>query len=340
MSLTLKFDSANFSPVAAPVATGIDSPKWSGTGRNQCGFFVSGVSCLWAGQMGGREACRCSTGLSTRLVPSTQLTVGDGSIDELEHLLMSELVILRDNQAVTTSTAIAEGVGNPHKSVIQLIRQNTSDLEEFGPLAFEMRVARNDGKGGQRAEVAILNEPQSTLLLTYMRNNDVVRQFKKALIRAFFEMRDQLNTPEQLDALPSPELTPAECQTIRELVKAKCDDTGKHYSEIYARIQNKFRVNSYKRLTRDRLSDAIIYITGIQNKPAALPDPYAETVTVNKHSLMALLQHAEFAHAKRGEAYQKLGELQEAVVGMWSHLHEMPHFIRALRHDSEKGEDQ
>jgi len=93
---------------------------------------------------------------------------------------------------VTTSLAIAEGVGNTHKTVIQLIRQNTVDLEDFGPLAFEMRVGREDGKGGQKREVAILNEQQATLLLTYMRNNETVKQFKKRLVKAFFEMRDQL----------------------------------------------------------------------------------------------------------------------------------------------------
>jgi phage antirepressor YoqD-like protein len=105
------------------------------------------------------------------------------------------LVSFDDGIAVTTSLAIAEGVGNPHKSVIQLIRQNLNDLREFGSLAFEMRVARSDGRGGQQAEVAILNEQQSTLLLTYMRNIDVVRAFKKRLVKAFYELAERANNP-------------------------------------------------------------------------------------------------------------------------------------------------
>jgi phage antirepressor YoqD-like protein len=98
---------------------------------------------------------------------------------------------------VTTSLAIAEGVGNPHKSVIQLIRQNTSDMEEFGPLAFEMRKGEALPQGGfaKSTEYAILNEQQSTLLLTYMRNNDVVREFKKRLVKAFFELAQQRQSP-------------------------------------------------------------------------------------------------------------------------------------------------
>lgn len=107
---------------------------------------------------------------------------------------MSSIVTLNDtNCPITTSLAIAEGVGGTHKSVIQLIRQNASDFEEFGPLAFEMRVVKRPQGGGSKVEYAILNEQQSALLLTYFRNNDTVKAFKKALIKAFFEMRDELN---------------------------------------------------------------------------------------------------------------------------------------------------
>lgn len=112
---------------------------------------------------------------------------------------MNQLVAITETgDAVTTSLAIAEGVGNPHKSVIQLIRQNTSDLEEFGPLAFEMRKGEALPQGGfaKATEYAILNEQQSTLLLTYMRNNDVVREFKKRLVRAFFDLHQKQKVPD------------------------------------------------------------------------------------------------------------------------------------------------
>jgi len=104
---------------------------------------------------------------------------------------MNNIVTLNDTGCpVTTSLAIAEGVGNPHSSVIKLIRQNTSDLEEFGLLDF-----KSESTGGRPTEYAILNEQQSTLLLTYMRNNDVVRAFKKQLVKAFFELAQQRQAP-------------------------------------------------------------------------------------------------------------------------------------------------
>jgi len=59
--------------------------------------------------------------------------------------------------------AIAEGVGNPHSTVIKLIRQNASDLEEFGNIGFEIQNSQSGA--GRPTEYATLNEQQSTLLL-------------------------------------------------------------------------------------------------------------------------------------------------------------------------------
>lgn len=113
---------------------------------------------------------------------------------------MSNIVLIENGQAVTTSATLAEGVGNPHKSVIQLIRQNLADLEDFGRVPFQMRPFETAG-GTQSREIALLNEQQATLLMTYMRNNPVVREFKKRLVKAFYEMAQQLRHR------PGPEMT-------------------------------------------------------------------------------------------------------------------------------------
>lgn len=107
---------------------------------------------------------------------------------------MSEIVSLHHNEPMTTSLAIADGVELQHKNVLELIRKYENELMEFGPLAFETRkgAALPQGGYGKSTEFAYLNEQQSTLLVTFMRNSPIVIQFKKALVRAFFEMRDQL----------------------------------------------------------------------------------------------------------------------------------------------------
>lgn len=104
---------------------------------------------------------------------------------------MSAIVTITDGLAVTTTLAIAEGTEVEHKAVIQLTRTYLLDLEEFGRVTFEMRPFETAG-GTQKREVAILNEQQSTLLLTYMRNSEIVRAFKKRLVKEFWQMAEQL----------------------------------------------------------------------------------------------------------------------------------------------------
>jgi phage regulator Rha-like protein len=99
------------------------------------------------------------------------------------------IVTLSRGELVTSSQAIADGTEYPHKSVIQLVRTHRADLEEFGLLAFEMRPRPKGQHGGGDVEIALLNEPQATYLLTLMRNNEIVKAFKKALVKAFFALR-------------------------------------------------------------------------------------------------------------------------------------------------------
>jgi phage antirepressor YoqD-like protein len=104
------------------------------------------------------------------------------------------IVKVVNNEAVTDTPTLAEGTGNQHEAVIKLVRTYQGDLEEFGRVGFEIVPFETAG-GAQSREIAILNEPQSTLLLTYMRNLPRVRDFKKRLVKAFFAMADQLRQP-------------------------------------------------------------------------------------------------------------------------------------------------
>ncbi|WP_334473755.1 Rha family transcriptional regulator [Arsenophonus sp. PmNCSU2021_1] len=99
-----------------------------------------------------------------------------------------KLVEIRKFDLVTNSLAIAQGVRRDHDTIIKLIDRNREDLEEFGRVGFEIRPFQTNG-GMQKQRVALLNEQQTTLLITYMRNNCEVRAFKKILVKEFFRMR-------------------------------------------------------------------------------------------------------------------------------------------------------
>lgn len=102
----------------------------------------------------------------------------------------NELVAMVDGEATTTSLIIAEGTGVEHASIMKLIRNNLNDFNEFGLVRFEIRPRLKGQHGGGDTEYAILNERHSTLLFSYMRNSEIVKQFKIRLVKKFYEMRD------------------------------------------------------------------------------------------------------------------------------------------------------
>lgn len=91
---------------------------------------------------------------------------------------------------VVSSEQIALGTENQHASILRIIRDNMTDFEEFGTVGFEIRPLPG---GGLPQQIAMLNEQQSTLLMTYLRNNDKVRAFKKALVKGFYELARTIN---------------------------------------------------------------------------------------------------------------------------------------------------
>jgi len=113
---------------------------------------------------------------------------------ETTYLLRQQLERTDTGQLVVTSLTIAQGTNNQHASILRIIRNNIEDLEEFGRVGFEIAPFETAG-GTQRREIAKLNEPQSSLVLTYLRNNEKVKIFKKALVKAFYEMAQRLAEP-------------------------------------------------------------------------------------------------------------------------------------------------
>ena len=137
------------------------------------------------------------------------------------------IVTIKDGDAVTTTLVIADGTLSDHASVIKLVRTYQADLEEFGLLDF-----KSESTGGRPTEYAFLNEPQSTLLLTYMRNTDIVRAFKKKLVREFWELVQQRNQPmtqaeitaANANHLVAVERQQREQQVVLERIERKVED--------------------------------------------------------------------------------------------------------------------
>ena len=101
----------------------------------------------------------------------------------------------------TTSEIIAECAEVQHHTITRLVRDNKADFEALGILGFKIHKL---DKRGQPKKIYLLNEQQATLLITYLKNTEPVRQFKMNLVKAFFEMRDELSKFRMQRALEKP----------------------------------------------------------------------------------------------------------------------------------------
>lgn len=100
-----------------------------------------------------------------------------------------ELVYLDGKkEPYTLSSIVAECAEVNHRHIKNLLNKHRKDFEQFGKVLFKNAPSTS----GQKVRDYILNEQQATLLITYLKNTELVRTFKKNLVRAFFEMRDEV----------------------------------------------------------------------------------------------------------------------------------------------------
>ena len=117
-------------------------------------------------------------------------TVLGGKHEQQEERKLMELVYIDGKkEPYTTSAIIAECAGVKHHAIQEHIRKQIARLEQFGKVSFKMRPLQS----GQQAKDYILNEQQATLLITFLKNTEQVANFKTNLVKAFFEMRDELS---------------------------------------------------------------------------------------------------------------------------------------------------
>lgn len=120
---------------------------------------------------------------------------------------LPKLVFLEagEHEPYTTDKIIAECAQVKRKVVSDLIRRYKTDLESFGILRFKnAKIIFEDGRGRPK-KLYHLNEQQATLLITYLRNTEPVKAFKKALVKEFYAMRAELTKRRELRAEGKPQ---------------------------------------------------------------------------------------------------------------------------------------
>lgn len=124
----------------------------------------------------------------------------------------NNIVFEKKSTVYTNSMIISEKSENQHESVVRLITGSLNDLEEYGPVEF---TDLKSGKRGRPTRVYNLNQPQATLLMTFLDNTEPVKKFKKDLVKAFFLMESFIRSLLEAKA-DFPEFTDAIMQAHEE----------------------------------------------------------------------------------------------------------------------------
>ena len=105
---------------------------------------------------------------------------------------MNDLVFLSSQQVdaepFTTGDVIAEYAGIERDSVNRMIRNIYQRLERMGKVGFKIRPMAS----GQESKTYLLNQQQSTLLITFLKNTPRVADFKEELVAQFYAMQREL----------------------------------------------------------------------------------------------------------------------------------------------------
>jgi len=118
-----------------------------------------------------------------------------------------EIVEKLQGEMVVSHRVIAEHTEVDEKALRNIINRFYDDFAYFGAnvqshfknatvnqaVRFKNATVTNSVGAVNKQKTYYLNEQQATLLMTYLRNSEVVRGFKMALVEEFFTMREQIH---------------------------------------------------------------------------------------------------------------------------------------------------
>lgn len=107
---------------------------------------------------------------------------------------MKALVQVIGNELKVSHRDIAVGTNNQAKNIVELINKYKNKFERFGEIEKDIEIIKA-GNGSTQRVTFWLNEAQVTSLITLLRNNEIVLDFKFKLVEEFIKMRNLLLNP-------------------------------------------------------------------------------------------------------------------------------------------------
>lgn len=107
---------------------------------------------------------------------------------------MSALIENIENEFRVSHRVVAEQTDNQEVAISNLINKYKNEFGEFGMLHFKNEAIKNSKNKVNELKTYYLNEQQATFLMTLLRNSPKVVIFKKALVKAFYELKEKVSS--------------------------------------------------------------------------------------------------------------------------------------------------
>lgn len=146
---------------------------------------------------------------------------------------MNQLVVMKNRQAVTTSTSLAENFNKRHDNVMRDIQELKKDVLNFEEMFFE--TTEPDSYGRER-KIYLMNRDGFTLLAMGFTGKRAM-EFKLKYIQAFNEMERQLQ-PQSIE-----DLIIMQAQSMKE-IREKVEQQDKQLETVNHRLDNIDKVDT------------------------------------------------------------------------------------------------
>lgn len=199
---------------------------------------------------------------------------------------MSQLVILNNKQAVTSSLMVSESFEKRHDHILRDVDSIKKDVPNFGEMFFETTAPDSYGRDRR---VYLMNRDGFTLLAMGFTGSKAI-EFKLKYINAFNEMEKELNKPMSIEDMIITQaqsvkelkqdvnelkkvvdnevwLTERQKKNVQDSVSRRVFELRRkghdaHFQTLYSSLKRFFGVSKYDKIPRKDFDEAISFIKG------------------------------------------------------------------------------
>lgn len=230
---------------------------------------------------------------------------------------MSPSIEIWEGEPRVGTYLVAIGFEREHKKVLELVRTYEEEFLYFGPL----KGRKLKSTGGRAANEFMLNEEQTMLLGTLLRNSKKSVEFKKLLVAKFKEIKDRLNELEKEQETKKY----IETREAGKIVRKHTTDAMQEFSE-YAKSQGSGSPEKYF-IAITKMMNGLLFI--VDGKYKNLRDVMTVQQLMTVSSAETIIDRGLRDGMSRKKFYKDIFQDVKKRVFQFAELHGQTYIIEA-----------